>query len=56
MQLEFPLLIEVKSNRIRTNSADELVADICERWYIDDAPTIRALYRAVKAEHPYMKR
>jgi hypothetical protein len=56
MRLEFPIIVEIRSNYIRTNSADELVADICERWYIDDAPTIRALYRAVKEYHPYMGR
>lgn len=50
--LDWSVIVDIRSNHIRAYSADELAGYICDKWYIDDAPSIRLVYRTIKEYHP----
>jgi len=53
--LDWSVIVDIRSNRIRAYSADELAGWVCEKWYIDDAPSIRLVYKAIREYQPYLK-
>lgn len=53
--LEFSIIVDIRSNRIDAFYADELADWVCSKWKIDDAPSIRLVYQAIKQYQPYLR-
>jgi len=52
--LDWSVIVDIRSNRIRAYSADELATYVCEKWYIDDAQSIRQVYQAIREYQPQL--